>query len=284
MKYYKLSFILFLVAVFFVTCKTEEELATKKAKEFLEYINAKKYSNAKEIATPESEAMIDFMKSMASLGSGEKPKAIKNLNCRINRDTAHCTYIQGDEEKSLDLVKLNHKWLVDMKKESPDVTKTDSTNYSDNSEYVSPVLDTITYFDVVLSEMKDVNGTAQLMFQFTNRSNWNISHLWFEVYISDTYGKFIKQKQMIFDGILKHSMLENISNADEIKEKGKIVLSFENTRIDDIGEIYLYPFRIRMEPDYYDSYPEYLDNFFSFTKQYTLIKNNTDFNVKITFE
>lgn len=285
MKYYKLSFIFFIVAVFFVTCKTEEEMATKKAKEFLECLNAKKYDKAKEIATPESEAMIDFMKSMASLGSNEKPKAIKNLNCRIDRDTAHCTYTQGDEEKSLILVKLDHKWLVDMKKEAPDMTSQQSDSIAAVNNYSYQENDTVTYFDVRLLEAKDINGSAHLIFDISNRSEYNIQHLWMALYFSDRNNKFILKKDVMFNFVLNNTMYDDISNSDEIKNQGKAEVVVENNKVSDIGEIYIYPFRMQMDAAYYESYGKFgdLGNLSNFSKYYTLIKNLTDADIKIVF-
>jgi hypothetical protein len=283
MKYLALSFMFLIIAVFLVTCKTQEEMATKTAKEFLECIKTNKFDKAKKIATPESASYIDFMAMLQqSVPSGDKKK-IENLKCGIVEDTAHCTYFEDGEEKTIDLVRQNSKWLVDMKKESPPATNTDNTNTTENNYSED---DTTTYYDVVLSEIKEVNGAAQIVFEFTNRSDWNIAHLWLDIYFTDANGKFMQKKQIYVDGLLKNSMALNITNSDEIKEKNKIIITLENTRADNIGEIFILPLRIRMENAYYEKEPNapYLDNIFSFANYYTLIKNKTDYNVKITFE
>jgi hypothetical protein len=287
MKYYAGLIVVFALAVFLVTCKSEEEMAKKTARDFLECVNSKKFDRAKKLATPESSTVIEFMKMFAETSqTAPNNQSIENLNCNIVEDTAHCMYLENGEEKTILLVKNGSKWLVDMKKETPPVTNMDSTSVSNDSGYNYTEPDTTTYFDFILSDMKEVNGSTQFVFQVTNRSEWNISHLWFDVYFSDKSGKFIKQKQIIFDGILKNSMLMDISNADEIRGKNKSTLMLENTRIDDIGEIFLLPVRLKMEDAYYeqDNNSPYVGVIYYFTNEYVLIKNNTDYNVKITFE
>ena len=59
------------------------------------------------------------------------------MKCTEDGDKAVCEYKEDGEEKKLDLVKKEGKWLVEMKKESPDMSTTemvgDSTAVSQDS-------------------------------------------------------------------------------------------------------------------------------------------------------
>lgn len=281
---FKILILLFLPFILLLSgCKNEEKAVTGTAAKFLDCLNAKQYDKARKLATPESKEMLDFMQSMASLDNN-KPKPIEDLKCRIANDTAHCTYVQEFNEKTLDLVKVHNKWLVDMKKESPDYSnmQQDSSQSSNKNYYQS---DTITYFDVRLLEAKDTLGAAHLVFDVSNRSEFNILHLWMTCYFSDKEGKFLQKKDMMFNGVLKNTMYENISNSDEIKKQAKIEVIVDNCKVGDIGEIFIYPFRIQMEAGYYENSGYYgtLGDLYSFAKRNTLIKNLTNTDIKIVF-
>ncbi len=93
-----------------------EEIAEK----FLTFLNRKDYDEARKLGTENTKQMLDMMKSFA--GAAAKPTVtkdvkIENLKCDTNNDKARCTYTAEGKLESIDLVKQDNKWLVDMKKE-----------------------------------------------------------------------------------------------------------------------------------------------------------------------
>jgi len=118
-------------------CKSSDT-PEKVAEKFLNHINKKEFAEAKKIATPESAASIDMLESFAKMG-GEQTKEtkIENMKCKIDGDKAACDYTENGEAKKLDLIKKDGKWLVEMKKESPDMNTTepiDSTAVKDTTK------------------------------------------------------------------------------------------------------------------------------------------------------
>jgi hypothetical protein len=109
-------------------CKSSDT-PDKVAEKFLNHINKKEFAEAKKIATPESAASIDMLESFAKMG-GEQTKEMKieNMKCKEDGDKAACDYTENGEAKKLDLVKKDGKWLVEMKKESPDMKTTEPTD------------------------------------------------------------------------------------------------------------------------------------------------------------
>ena len=119
------------------TCKSSDT-PDKVAEKFLNHISKKEFAEAKKLATPESATSIDMLESFSKMG-GDQPKEtkIEDMKCTEDGDKAVCEYKEDGEEKKLDLVKKEGKWLVEMKKESPDMSTTemvgDSTAVSQDS-------------------------------------------------------------------------------------------------------------------------------------------------------
>jgi hypothetical protein len=111
-----------LVAVFIVSCGGSEGPETT-AKAYLDAITAKDFEKAKEYSTEESKAMLDMLKQFASMG-GEQEKTeaatYSDLKCTVSGDTtAVCTYKSAEKEESINLKKVEAKWLVHQPKENP---------------------------------------------------------------------------------------------------------------------------------------------------------------------
>jgi len=116
-------------------CKSSDS-ADKVAQKFLDHINKKEFTDAKKLATPESAASIDMLESFSKMGGDQAKEAkVEGLKCKEDGDKAACDYTENGEAKKIDLVKKDGKWLVEMKKESPDMTEptTDSTAVSDTT-------------------------------------------------------------------------------------------------------------------------------------------------------
>jgi len=209
--------------------------------------------------------------------------------------------MEDGEQKTLALVKINKKWLVDMKKETPDM----NTNQGPNSQMIQDSImavdqamrnhnnmdqgnnyngmgnDTVSYFDISLVGMHQVDGNLHMTFKIVNRSEWNVQHFWLETYISSKSGKFIQKNDLMFDGIVNAQMLNNIANVDAELEKNKIELVLPKTKIDDIGEVFLTPVRIQLDPGTNQNMP--FDIGINNVARYVLLKNDSSYSIKITF-
>lgn len=123
----------FLAVVFLNSCSSNSP--EKVAEKFLNHLNKKEYAEAKKMATKESESWIDMM---SSLGTGDtkdqkQPGKIEDLKCKTEADKSVCTYKQDGKDETLNLIKQGDKWLVDMKKENPMNTMTNTMNTLGNA-------------------------------------------------------------------------------------------------------------------------------------------------------
>lgn len=120
------------------TVKTDKTPPLEKiAEDFLNHINKREYAEAKKLASPESTASIDMLESFSKM-SGEQTKIskVENIKCTQNKEIASCNYQENGEDKKLDLVKRNGKWLVDMKKETPNAVNAAEASTDTKSEMV----------------------------------------------------------------------------------------------------------------------------------------------------
>lgn len=117
-----------LAVVFLNSCSSNSP--EKVAEKFLNHLNKKEYAEAKKLATKESESWIDMMSSVGTGDAKEQkePGKIEDLKCKTDADKSVCTYKQDGKEETLNLIKQGDKWLVDMKKENPMNTMTNSLN------------------------------------------------------------------------------------------------------------------------------------------------------------
>jgi len=93
------------------------------AEQFAKALNDKKFDAAKKLGTEATGQMLDMIASMSALGGddGEKVKEFKDFKAEVNGEAAKVTYLADGKTEMLDLVKKGDKWLVDMKKEGPDM-------------------------------------------------------------------------------------------------------------------------------------------------------------------
>ena len=125
------------IAVITMNACKSSDTPDKVAEKFLGHINKKEFAEAKKMATTESAATIDMLENFSKIG-GETTKEAKveNLKCKEDGDKAACDYTENGEAKKLDLIKKDGKWLVEMKKESPDtntITEPDTTAAQDTT-------------------------------------------------------------------------------------------------------------------------------------------------------
>jgi hypothetical protein len=132
-----LKFAVIALAVITMNACKSSDTPDKVAEKFLGHINKKEFADAKKLATTESAASIDMLESFSKMGGEQTKEAkVENMKCKEDGDKATCDYTENGEAKKLDLVKKDGKWLVEMKKESPDMnaTETDSTSTQDTTK------------------------------------------------------------------------------------------------------------------------------------------------------
>lgn len=103
------------VLAMFASCakKGPEQVAEK----FLTHLNKLEFAEAKKYATESTQKMLDLLSQFPNQEA--KEVKIENLKCTEEGDKARCTYTVDGKEESIDLVKVDGKWLVDMQKEMP---------------------------------------------------------------------------------------------------------------------------------------------------------------------
>ena len=97
---------------------------------FLEHIQRLEFEEAKALATEETKMMLTFFANITELvpDSQRIPAAETDVvvhECIIQGETAQCSYTANGKDQTIDLIKEDGKWLVDMKKENakPDFFK-----------------------------------------------------------------------------------------------------------------------------------------------------------------
>ncbi|MEI6766022.1 MAG: hypothetical protein WCM76_10295 [Bacteroidota bacterium] len=294
--------ILFLAffALSIVSCKVSEETQIKKVtKEYLIYLNHQDYNNAKKLGTEQTRQMLEMLQSFAGAGIGDTAKVedlrIDIYSCEINNDEASCRYTINGKDEKIDLVKIRNKWLVDMKKETPVEPNAQELAYQDSVAAVEAAYndsiakaqdmidyeqDTLTFFDFCLTDMHNVNTSASLSFLLTNKSNIDISHLWFCLYFSDKNGNLLSKKEVMFNKVFKNAPAEGDTVPRGNTQKIDIMLDKVNTN--NIAEIFVFPLRVNMQfgADDYDYSDGTIDYFL---KDHTKLKNATGKELIITY-
>lgn len=116
-----------LVAAFIGACGGGSDNPEAVAEEFLTHLGNQDYEKAKELGTENTVAMITMIESMSGMAEemgGEGQEEVKGLpddfdmkGCEVDGDKATCTYTAEGKEESIDMLKVDGKWKVDMKKE-----------------------------------------------------------------------------------------------------------------------------------------------------------------------
>ncbi|MFN4198846.1 MAG: lumazine-binding protein [Flavobacterium sp.] len=103
-----------------VSCNKEEG-PEQVAEKFLSHINKAEFKEAKEFCDEKSAGFLDMMAGMVgdNKPTDEEAGKVEIIKSEVNDDKAKVTYKNSKEEgeKSLDLVKVDGKWLVTINKE-----------------------------------------------------------------------------------------------------------------------------------------------------------------------
>ena len=255
MKFLKKLFLLLLLSLTIFSCKVSEDRAVKQvAKNFLDCLNNKDYAGAKKYALPESASALDMMAMLGAIDSVKKKTETIITSCEINGDKATCRYLKDGNELTLDLMKVKKQWLVSFKKETPPATnisdderkKAEADSLAALQAQKEHAVDTTTYFDFSLTDMYEMNGSSVMTFELKNKSAYKIQHVWLEIYISNTQGKFVQKKEIMFDNIEKSPLSEDAGTEINSLHKSKIKLVADRVLPNDIGELFIFPKRISL--------------------------------------
>jgi hypothetical protein len=136
----KLSLVV-LAVLALASCGNKSNTPEAVAEKFLNHLNAQEYAEAKELGTEATGEYLDMMSSLSEMAPDEEVEAaeITELKCEEKEATATCTYKTDGEEASINLVKEEDKWLVDMKKEDPMA----DDDFEDDMEDMEDVLDDV---------------------------------------------------------------------------------------------------------------------------------------------
>ncbi len=118
----RFTFIVLAAALFMAACGSQADGPKEVATKFLTHINAMEFEEAKQYGTKETNDLLDMLKGFAAMGGEqEKPEAtaFTITDVKEEGDTATVTYKnEGAEEAvTIELVKQDGKWLVNINKE-----------------------------------------------------------------------------------------------------------------------------------------------------------------------
>ncbi len=128
MNWKNISIILIcLFLIFMSSCSIFQKKNTPEyvSKQFLTNFQKLDFDEASKYGTENTKMMIAFFKNIIGMMPADKrdslqiPKAdVEIKKCIVYGNTAKCPYIANDKLDTLDLLKVDGKWLVDLKKEN----------------------------------------------------------------------------------------------------------------------------------------------------------------------
>lgn len=118
----RFTFIVLAATLFMAACGSKADGPKEVATKFLTHINAMEFEEAKQYGTKETGELLDMLKGFAAMGGEEqKPEntSFEIKDVKEEGDTATVTYRSegSEEDETLNLVKQDGKWLVNISKE-----------------------------------------------------------------------------------------------------------------------------------------------------------------------
>lgn len=118
--------IIAVIPAVFAGCKTGKDLAKQNTPEyaaemFLMHLNRLEFEQAKLYGTETTKNIVNLMQSMVALVPEQPaPQEIKVIvtHCNVSGDTGICYYTANEKSESLDMLRVDGVWLVNLKKES----------------------------------------------------------------------------------------------------------------------------------------------------------------------
>lgn len=119
------------IAMFAIACGGGSATPSQVAEKFLTHTNKMEFKEAKEYATASTGEVLDMIGGMAAMMPKEDPKSFKITGETIDGEKATVTYRTDgkDADETVNLVKEDGKWLVNMSKE--DMNKEDGADGMD---------------------------------------------------------------------------------------------------------------------------------------------------------
>ncbi len=136
MKSIKFLWIILLISMILQSCKSEESPETITRK-FANHFAAAEYLQATQYGTESTVELLEMMESLASVGFylPEEEDIVTitddDVTCKINGETALCSYLEYGEPIELELIKRDGKWLIDI---ALDNFSEDESWYDDSEE------------------------------------------------------------------------------------------------------------------------------------------------------
>ncbi|MDD3876816.1 MAG: hypothetical protein PHT69_09355 [Bacteroidales bacterium] len=119
MKKIVLSLVVVFLAVLALNSCKDANSPEAIAEKYLTHMAKHEWEQAKALGTEDTQSMIAF-KMDSEEGEGAEAK-IEDMKCTVTEETAVCTCKLDGADRTLNLVKAEDKWLVDEKKEMPDM-------------------------------------------------------------------------------------------------------------------------------------------------------------------
>lgn len=118
----RFTFMILAASLFMAACGSKADGPKEVATKFLTHINAMEFEEAKQFGTKETNELLDMLKGFAAMGGEEqKPEAtaFEIKDAKEEGETATVTYRSegSEEDETLNLVKQDGKWLVNISKE-----------------------------------------------------------------------------------------------------------------------------------------------------------------------
>lgn len=142
------------IALFAVACGGGSATPSQVAEKFLTHTNKMEFKEAKAYATKPTGEILDMIAGMAGMmGEQEAPQGFKITNETIDGDKATVTYrTEGkDADETVNLVKEDGKWLVNMSKE--DMNKEDGADGMDMGDDMDWGMEEDTVPEAMLEEV-----------------------------------------------------------------------------------------------------------------------------------
>jgi len=132
--------VLFLAIIALNACK-DPNAPEAIAEKYLKHMAKLEWDAAKALGTEDTQLMIDqkMNDDQAQAAEGK----VENMACTVEADTATCTCKLDGADRTLKLVKVDGKWLVDEKKEMPNFFDDMDFDFGDEDETEDVVEDAI---------------------------------------------------------------------------------------------------------------------------------------------
>lgn len=122
-------FLTTLLSIFLVACSSDSGSPEGVAEKYLNHLAKGEFDKASKLGTEDTKQLLAMMQSLVGENEMDDGPDVESVECEVSDDgeTASCTYCcnENGEEDKLELKKEGGKWLIDMKKETPEFDDAD---------------------------------------------------------------------------------------------------------------------------------------------------------------